>query len=390
MNFSALFGIARRLQNTHPGKQHSLQITPDHSRSNAPKSGANHSNLDQSAVNQSEILLPAESWLLPFQRAWIDDSAMLRIWEKSRQIGATKTDALDSVLKTSAGDARLDVWVTSSDEAQALLYMDDCRDWAKLLHLTAIYRGMLYLDRKHNTSAHVLQFANHRKIYCLSSNPNALAGKRGHVKIDEFALHPDQRALFKVAFPVTTWGGSLSILSTHRGPNSYFNQLIQDTLHHGNPMGWSHHKTTIHDAINDGIVERINDKTGHNESREQWETRTHSQCGTEEVWNEEYCCIPGDESSAFLTYDMIAACEDPNLHLFTTVDALIHSLNSQGRPPGPTLNHDLYLGLDPARDNDLCVIDVGAKIDGIMHDRLRLELHKTPFHVTEHHLYRLL
>jgi hypothetical protein len=104
-----------------------------------------------------------------------------------------KTDALDSVLKASAAEARLDVWVTSRDEAQALLYVDDCRDWAKLLNLLATYEGKLLLDKKKNCSAHVLQFANGRRIYCLSSNPNALAGKRGHVKIDEFALHPDQR-----------------------------------------------------------------------------------------------------------------------------------------------------------------------------------------------------
>ncbi len=49
------------LQITHRGKQDSLQITPDHSRSNAPKSGANQSNLHQSGVNQSEILLPPPS-----------------------------------------------------------------------------------------------------------------------------------------------------------------------------------------------------------------------------------------------------------------------------------------------------------------------------------------
>ena len=53
------------------------------------------------------------------------------------------------------------------------------------------------------------------------------AGKRGHITLDEFALHPDQRLLYRVAKPCTTWGGQLSIISTHRGTGTLFYQLIQ-------------------------------------------------------------------------------------------------------------------------------------------------------------------
>jgi len=134
------------------------------------------------------MTFPGGVWLLPTQAAWVTDPWHLRIKEKSRQVGATKTDALDSVLKASPADARFDVWVTSRDDIQARLYLEDCMDWAKILHLAATYLGVLLLDSQNNFSAHVLQFANGRRIYCLSSNPNALAGKRGHVKIDEFAL----------------------------------------------------------------------------------------------------------------------------------------------------------------------------------------------------------
>ena len=77
--------------------------------------------------------------------------------------------------------------------------------------------GELLFDPDTNSSAYVLQFANGRHIYSLSSNPNALAGKRGHLTLDEFALHQDQRLLYRVAKPVTTWGGQLSVISTHRG-----------------------------------------------------------------------------------------------------------------------------------------------------------------------------
>ena len=98
-------------------------------------------------------------------------------------------------------------------------------------------------------SASVLEFANGRRIYSLSSNPNALAGKRGHVILDEFALHKDQRTLYRVAKPVTQWGGQLEIISTHRGAGTVFNELIRGIVDKGNPMGcrcrFHHHPAVL-------------------------------------------------------------------------------------------------------------------------------------------------
>ena len=90
---------------------------------------------------------------------------------------------------------------------QAQLYLEDCASWAKLLELGARRLGRSVVGADDQGSAHVLQFDSGRCIYSLSSNPNALAGKRGHVKLDEFALHPDQRLLYRVAKPVTNLGG---------------------------------------------------------------------------------------------------------------------------------------------------------------------------------------
>jgi phage FluMu gp28-like protein len=94
----------------------------------------------------------------------------LLLWEKGRQTGATRTDAFDSVMKASPAGAKFDVWVTSRDELLAALYLEDCKEWAKILHIAATDIGMVVLDPKNKFSAHVLRFANGRRIYCLSSN----------------------------------------------------------------------------------------------------------------------------------------------------------------------------------------------------------------------------
>ncbi len=51
-----------------------------------------------------------EKYFLPYQYAWILDSAHLRIFEKARQTGLTHTDAYDSVIKATTKNHPLDVW----------------------------------------------------------------------------------------------------------------------------------------------------------------------------------------------------------------------------------------------------------------------------------------
>jgi phage FluMu gp28-like protein len=39
--------------------------------------------------------------LLPYQKAWIEDAAPVKVWKKSRRIGASYVEALASVLEAS-------------------------------------------------------------------------------------------------------------------------------------------------------------------------------------------------------------------------------------------------------------------------------------------------
>jgi len=345
-----------------------------------------------------------EKYFLPYQRAWINDSSPLRLMQKSRQVGASFADAYDSVKKAACVEDAMDVWVSSRDEKQARLYIEDCAKWAKLIHSRA-YPQIVFATLN-DLRAYVLQFASGRRIYCLSSNPNALAGKRGHVKLDEFALHPDQRMLYRVAKPVIQWGGTLSIISTHRGSQTLFNELIRDITERGNPTGWSLHTVPLQKAVDQGLVEKINAKSDSKDSREAFITRLHAQCIDQEQWLQEYCCTPADESTTFVTFDMLTSCEESELKLMT-IEQLEHCLksptdqcenlhpsplNCNPSPPLPFLSPEsvLFLGLDVARKHDLCVFDVGEKIGDVVWDRLRIEMRGCRFAEIEETLFRLL
>ena len=63
-----------------------------------------------------------------------------------------------------------------------------------------------------------------------------------------------------------------------------------------------------------------------------------------------------------------------------------HLLNSQLSTNDP----QLFLGMDVARKHNLCVLDVGEKIGGIVWDRLRIELKDKTFAEMKAALYQLL
>lgn len=327
------------------------------------------------------------SFFLPYQQRWIDDPSPLKIIEKSRQIGITYADACDSVRKAAHRTRANDVWVSSRDEGTARLYLDHCKRWARALNYAARDMGEQFINRDKDLTAHVLRFSTGYSIYSISSCPNAMVGKTGHIKLDEFAIHKDQRELFRVAKPCTTWGGQLSIISTHRGCNSVFNEILRSIKEQGNPMGWSHHRVTVHDAVAQGLVEQIGLVTGKRQSRDAFIDRLRAECLDEEQWQQEYCCQPSDENSAFITWEMITAAESAGcIKDFSYLNADSSPADStHGIGAGP-----LYVGVDVARKKHLCVIDVGEKIGDVMWDRYRIELQDKTFSEIQHELYRVL
>ena len=223
---------------------------------------------------------------------------------------------------------------------------------------------------------------------CLSSSADAIVGKSGHVILDEFALHKDQRQLYTVAKPVIQWGGTLTIISTHRGMGTLFHELVETVRRRGNPMGWSLHSIPIQKAVGQGIVEKIRAVTGEpagktkeevTGQREAWLARQRAECIDEEQWLQEYCCVPLDESSAFITYELMAGCEDDSARRdFAYLAALDPRASA------------VYIGFDVARTADLSVIDVEEKAGDVFWERMRIELRGKTFAEQEFELTRLL
>jgi phage FluMu gp28-like protein len=253
---------------------------------------------------------------LPYQEAWIKDPARLKLMEKSRQIGISWSTAYAAVERTAAAGARHDQWVSSRDDLQARLFLEDCKRFAQVLKVACDDLGERVIDEDRKLSAYVLHFANGRRIHSMSSNPDAQAGKRGGRVLDEFALHPDPRQLWAIAYPGITWGGSLEIVSTHRGSANFFNSLVREIRERGNPKKIGLHRVTLQDALDQGFLWKLQQSLPADHEvqaldEDGYLAYVRAGCADEESWQQEYCCNPADDAAAFLEYDLIARAEYP-------------------------------------------------------------------------------
>ena len=310
------------------------------------------------------------NYFLPYQQRWLDDKAKIKIWEKSRRIGATYVQSYEDV-RDCINRSVPAVWFSSADESAAKEYIDYCEKWVKLFHATAKRLGEVIIDDEKDIKALVIEFSNGTKIHALSSNPKSFRSKGGKVVLDEFAFHNNPEELWKAARPCITWGFPLRILSTHNGQNCLYYKFIDQVIK--GKLNWSHHKTPIQLAVSEGLVDKIYQRKTTLQEQEDWMANEKDNCFDEYTWLQEYCCIAVDEASAFLPYDLIATCE----------------LNDILRPL-EDIKHDLYVGVDIGRRKDLTVIWVLEKIENIKYTRLVIELAKMPFQKQEEILHEIL
>lgn len=307
--------------------------------------------------NARVLPVSAEGVFLPFQSRWVQDESRLKLMEKSRQIGLSWSTAYATVERTATQGARHDQWVSSRDDLQARLFIEDCKMWAGIMNLAAQDLGEMVIDPKSRQTAFVIEFASGRRIHSMSSNPDAQAGKRGGRVLDEFALHPDPRKLWSIAYPGITWGGAMEVISTHRGSHNFFNQLVREVRESGNPKRISLHRVTLQDALDQGFLAKLQEMLPVDDERQAMDEAAYFDfirggCADEESFQQEYMSNPADDDAAFLEYDLIAAVE--------------YSAGTQWQQRS---TGRLFAGVDIGRKKDLTVLWVLEQLGDVLYTR---------------------
>lgn len=316
------------------------------------------------------------SHFLPYQIKWLNDRSRRKLWEKSRRIGATYVQAYEDV-RDCVETPGLPVWFSSADESAAKEYILYCDQWARIFQAkidTFPVREEI-VDSKHGIKALTLKFKNGSRIHGLSSNPTSFRSKGGKTVLDEFDWHTNQVGMYAAAKPCVTWGYDLRILSTYQSSSSLYAQFVNDAkkaIAEGRKPTFSLHTVTIFDAIKQGLLDKIYGRKTTKEEHEDWIAEEREACIDEDIWQQEYCCIPVSDTNAFLPWDLIRPCEHENA----------------GRPEFAK-DGFFYIGNDIGRRNDLSVFWVIENVGDVLWTREIVRMKNASFSSQDDELNRL-
>ncbi|MDR3146839.1 MAG: hypothetical protein LBU00_00510 [Treponema sp.] len=337
-----------------------------------------------------------EDILLPYQKAWIEDEAKVKVWEKSRRIGASYVEALASVLeaaKAKEAGGQSSYYLSYSKE-MTQQFARDCAFWAKHINAAANeLEEVVIKDEDKDITVYRIRFASGFEIWCLPSVARSLRSKQGRVIIDEAAFVEDLGELIKAAMALQMWGGCIRILSTHNGDDNPFNEQVKE-IHEGK-KNYSLHRTTFEEALAQGLYKRIclvKDETWSEEKQAAWREEIISDYG--DGADEELFCIPTRAGTRYFPSALLEAVSDPGVAIirkacedsFTfekeekRVKEFDTWLRREVRDILLSHTNPVYIGEDFARSGDLtCVFFDEEMPDGRLLTFLVIELRNVPF-----------
>lgn len=250
--------------------------------------------------------------LLPYQRAWVEDKSTVKVWEKSRRIGASWAEALASVLAAAAGreDGGQSTYYLAYNKDMTEQFIKDCAWWARALNMVVgqIEDGLKILsDPDKDVLVYRIRFNSGNEIVTLPSEPRSLRSKQGRVVIDEAGFVDDLREVLKAAMALLMWGGQVNILSTHNGAENPFNELVQEIL--SGKIDYSLHRVDLDQALADGLYQAICRQKGAvwtPEAEQAWREKLIHEYG--DGADEELFCNPRRSGGAWLPGPLIESC----------------------------------------------------------------------------------
>ena len=321
-----------------------------------------------------------EGYFLPYQVAWITDDRRFKLWDKSRRVGATYAESYKAVRKRNIIDEPRDYWFSSADESAAVEFSLYCQQWCTLFSAVVKVTTKEEEDYKgYKYNNYLVEFPNGSRINCLTSNPRRFRSKGGDICLDEFDWHDSPGEMLDAANPSTMWGYDISILSTRNGEGSEFDNLIKKakqiangeaTAKQLNTLPWSYHRTPLDVAISQGLAEKIR-RLDHIDlqARQDLLDECHAKSRNEDVFNQEYMCIPSTSALALIPYDLYQSCE-----MADCLQPLIFHTKE---------HRTYYLGGDIGREKDLTVFWIWELVGDVLITRKIVTLYKTPYAVQQ-------
>ncbi len=331
--------------------------------------------------------------LLPYQKQWIDDKSKLRLWEKSRRIGASFTLALEAVLEGMEQDGK-NTYYLSYNKDMTRQFIKDVSFWCGILQIALkIVEEKIVNDENKDITVFRVTLASGKEIVALPSVEYSLRSKQGNVILDEAAFVDNFEEVKKAALALLIWGGRFSILSTHNGSDNPFNLFIQK-IKRGEEKDWSLHFTTFDNAVSQGLYKKICES-----QKVEW-TKESEKAFVEKIYriykdnaDEELRCIPRKAGSIYFPRILLEPCIDEAIPIIRKAfdddffrerkskkEKIINKFfKTEIEPYLKNIENPTYLGFDFGRSGDLSVIWLCEKIDNELKSIIVIEIRNCPF-----------
>jgi phage FluMu gp28-like protein len=323
--------------------------------------------------------------LLNCQLKYVWNDAKILGVEKGRQLGFTWVSAVRILRRIFTSKVPQDHYWISRDEFTAKMFLQDVLQWIDYMNVLQNHGKEFKQDIVDMSGVQTMKitFDCGSSIFVMSSSVNAIAGKRGHIYIDEAALHKDFQQLFDIAKPATRWGFTLTFFSTHRSKQNYFFKLIEK-IKKGEIPEAECLSITLVDALNDGYLNTLNYKNALvgkklYDNNQEFFDEEKAQASSEEMFLQENMCIPADaDSTQAVKEDDLSKVMFPQMEIFST----------------PQANKRYYAGIDIGRNRDLSVFwvceDVSTSKQPMLVTRFIETMSQTEFSKQEKRLVELL
>lgn len=210
------------------------------------------SNLTKGRVKPHAVRGLLNTFCFPYQLRFIEDEARFVGWESSRQIGKSFSIGWKSIFKAASAPRRHQT-ILAASERQSLEVLDKVAAHCFVLEKTT---GCKLLEA--SPSKHCITLINGSKIRALPANPRTARGFSGDLYLDEFAHVMNDRVLWEAVLPIILRADfSVTVTSTPLGDEGVF----YDVMHPGDDAKhkFSRHRTTVHDAIGEGLAMKADD-----------------------------------------------------------------------------------------------------------------------------------
>jgi phage FluMu gp28-like protein len=275
-------------------------------------------------------------YLLPMQVEAVLDESRYQYDEKCNRCGWSWTMALKDVRKRIMVKNR-DCLFTTQNWNGAVEFGRYIEQWLTLYDLGkhVLSRGDEWItvmkdDGKGGKIAvqekvGFFNFDGGSRIVLFSSSPWAIQTFEGDVRWDEAAFHENQEQMHAALSTRIQFGYDYHVWSAHNGMGSWFNQVL-GKIARAPGSGWKCRKITIYDVIEQGLVEKINARSGMSMTRDEFLADCRRRALTPAIFAERFECDPADSGSSIVPWGVIESRRDQAITRAHLKDADIKEL----------------------------------------------------------------